>query len=95
MILASEFIDRTLKYVDRPGELVVRRVFGFLVMAFVLLFGGAMGEYVFSESLSAVGGDEVVHCLGALAFIGEDDVGSSSVSSCESFRGHGRKSFLS
>jgi hypothetical protein len=26
----------------------VRRVFGFLFMAFVLLFGGAMGEYVFS-----------------------------------------------
>ena len=26
----------------------MRRVFGFLVLAFVLLFGGAMGEYVFS-----------------------------------------------
>ncbi len=30
----------------------MRRVFGFLVMAFVLLFGGAMGEYVFSETPS-------------------------------------------
>ena len=26
----------------------MRRVFGFMVMAFVLLFGGAVGEYVFS-----------------------------------------------
>ena len=30
----------------------MRRVFGFLVMAFVLLFGSAVGEYVFSEPLS-------------------------------------------